>query len=228
MITIENIIKINKGVTGEEHSVLNENLIGSSLSSWHYYKNPLQQVASIVRGIAKNHAFKDGNKRTAAVVLLLISEMMGLPVVADSKIEEVLVDIASKHYSVEQVADLLFKIEVTSKYPRPKKTVHKGDSVIIYEAGVRDLEKPFGKEGFDKLVEETEGPQEPKSKTAKGQRNHQINPDQGLRRGFGEGFPTEKGLDEAFGLGYSERMKRITRKEYGFPIEKNFLQKMLS
>ena len=47
-----------------------------------------------------------------------------------------------------------------SRYPKNKKTKHKGDSYIIYEAGQRDPLDPFSKESFDRLVEETEGPTE--------------------------------------------------------------------
>ena len=51
-----------------------------------------------------------------------------------------------------------FLVRASDRYPKAKKEKHSGDSYIIYEAGGRDLEDPFGSKTFDKLVDEVEGP----------------------------------------------------------------------
>jgi hypothetical protein len=49
-----------------------------------------------------------------------------------------------------------FLKKVYAKYPHFKVTKHSGDSYIIYEAGQRSMEDPFGKKPFDKFVKENE------------------------------------------------------------------------
>lgn len=104
-ITAEEIIYINKSIG---YSPLNSSLVESSLSSVNYYDDVKHQISSIVRSLVKNHAFRDGNKRTAALVYVMLCEDNRLKIKSDKMIFDAMIIIASKNYSVEQVTKLLF------------------------------------------------------------------------------------------------------------------------
>jgi len=70
----KNIININKLYsTGKDVY----NSVSNIINSASYYDNKYDQVASIIRGIA-DHAFLDGNKRTAVDSLFMLLNEMGL------------------------------------------------------------------------------------------------------------------------------------------------------
>lgn len=89
--------------------VLNPTALNSALSSWHYYHTRELQLASIFRGLVKNHPFADGNKRTAVEFLLIEIELGNM---AFSKTDDQLFDlvlrVASENLSVEEIARLIF------------------------------------------------------------------------------------------------------------------------
>lgn len=59
-------------------------------------------------GIARNHPFADGNKRTAAAVTLLFLEYNSLPNIDDSEqLEEVFVQVATGDLSENDLAEVL-------------------------------------------------------------------------------------------------------------------------
>ena len=66
------------------------------------------QAATLMWGLVRNHPFSDGNKRTALVVTRVFLEMNGQSLVMshDDKFELV-VSVANRKASVEQVADVL-------------------------------------------------------------------------------------------------------------------------
>jgi Fic/DOC family len=93
------------------YNPLNTNLVGSCLSSWHYYNTVELQISSVVYGIVKNHAFQDGNKRTAVVTYYTLCSILHKPALPDGVMFEVILQIAgSNNMSVEDVAILLFPI----------------------------------------------------------------------------------------------------------------------
>lgn len=105
-LTPERLIATNSALG---YHPLNTNLVGSCLSSWHYYTDITQQVSSVVYGIAKNHAFQDGNKRTAVVVYYVLCAKLHLPTLSDSAMFDTILQIAkSTDLTIEQVATLLF------------------------------------------------------------------------------------------------------------------------
>ena len=63
MISRDFVIGMNEAIEGV--SIVKVSLVDSALSSWHYYDNEKDKISSIIRGLIKNHPFKDGNKRTA-------------------------------------------------------------------------------------------------------------------------------------------------------------------
>jgi prophage maintenance system killer protein len=105
-LTESRIIEVNKSLG---YSILNKSLVGSAISSWHYYKKPTKQVSSIVLGITKNHAFSDGNKRTATVTYYALCDLLKLKALPEDKMEKVILKIAaSKNMTVLEVNRLLF------------------------------------------------------------------------------------------------------------------------
>lgn len=106
IITESLIIEINKDLG---YNILNKSLVGSAISSWHYYKNAKDQTASVVLGIAKNHAFSDGNKRTATVVYYTLCKFLELRPLSEDKMNIAILKIAeSKNMSVLEASKLLF------------------------------------------------------------------------------------------------------------------------
>jgi hypothetical protein len=63
LLTMEYLLYLNHLVGVGK--ILKPDSLGSCLSSWHMYPTRQLQLASIFRGIIKNHPFADGNKRTA-------------------------------------------------------------------------------------------------------------------------------------------------------------------
>jgi hypothetical protein len=105
-LTESTIIEINKNLG---YSILNKSLVGSAISSWHYYRDVKDQIASVVLGITKNHAFSDGNKRTATVVYYALCDCLEIKPLSEFKMNIVILNIASsKNMSVITARKLLF------------------------------------------------------------------------------------------------------------------------
>lgn len=101
------IIDVNKELG---YSVLNRSLVGSAISSWHYYTNPKEQIASIVSGIVKNHAFRDGNKRTAVLMYYTMCSELKIKPKSDNDMFKIILQIANNKYSIKEVTNLLFLV----------------------------------------------------------------------------------------------------------------------
>lgn len=100
------IVKVNAKLGG---AVLNENSLLSIFSSVEYYETIEEKIACIVRGLIKNHAFTDANKRTANLAFYALCDKNGIPVTKTSEqMFEITIDIATHHYSVEKVKSILF------------------------------------------------------------------------------------------------------------------------
>lgn len=104
-LTAESLIKINQKLG---YQVLNKSLVGSALSGWQYYSSLEEQIASVIKGITKNHAFQDGNKRTAVIVYFNLCSLFNMKPLTDDEMFVSIVDIASNQYSVEEIAKKLF------------------------------------------------------------------------------------------------------------------------
>ena len=74
------------GATGIRDRALLESALARPKNLFAYSTNlSLNRLAgALAVGIAKNHAFLDGNKRTAWVVCALFLELNGVPVISDS------------------------------------------------------------------------------------------------------------------------------------------------
>jgi death-on-curing protein len=85
-ITPENLILINAqrvAETGEPHQLLDEGLLESAVTRpqnrWGMSgeRDVVRLATTLLYGVAKNHAFEQGNKRTATVAALVFLEVNG-------------------------------------------------------------------------------------------------------------------------------------------------------
>ena len=66
------------GPKGTRDEGLLESALNSPKHKWHYEKSSLEELAAtLAYGIAKNHPFADGNKRTAYVNMRLFLKLNG-------------------------------------------------------------------------------------------------------------------------------------------------------
>ncbi|OBF92365.1 hypothetical protein A5790_14580 [Mycobacterium sp. 852002-51152_SCH6134967] len=71
-LTCEAVIAINESVTGPDHGLdsrdLLESAVGEPFQTWggdDFHPTLVEKAAVLLRGIASNHPFRDGNKRTS-------------------------------------------------------------------------------------------------------------------------------------------------------------------
>lgn len=107
-LTADIICQLNKKLTGNITDENRKEKVEGCFSSLHYYESVGEQVISIVRSIIKNHYFVDGNKRTAVLVLYLLSEYNHLHLIPNEKLKMEICNIASSNLSVTEIARLLF------------------------------------------------------------------------------------------------------------------------
>ena len=87
-------------------NVLNSS-IGGAFASVEYYDSIEDKIASVIRALAKNHYFTDGNKRTALTVFDELCRLNN--VMYTSKfLGPIILKIAKQNLSVEDVRKLLF------------------------------------------------------------------------------------------------------------------------
>lgn len=74
---------------GGDHGVLNEGILDSALlapfqtfGGEELIPDTKEKIVRLAFGLIKNHAFRDGNKRIGALVLLTLLELNGYPVKA--------------------------------------------------------------------------------------------------------------------------------------------------
>ena len=79
----------------ENKTILNISLLKSSLASHIYYDNIEDKIISVVSSLIKNHAFFDGNKRTALLVLVYLLSDNNFKIPTDSTLFNAVVGFAS-------------------------------------------------------------------------------------------------------------------------------------
>ena len=99
---------------GGSPGVRDQGLLDSALArpqnlySYGEHATLAQLAASYAVGIAKNHCFIDGNKRTAWVVCAVFLELNGIPVTADqASVVTMMLGVASGIVTEEQLAQWL-------------------------------------------------------------------------------------------------------------------------
>jgi len=73
MISEKDIIEINKAFN--KSKVTNKGSLAYAVKTTTRSKNWLKTAAILTKGILIDHAFEDGNKRTAAAVIMLIMDI---------------------------------------------------------------------------------------------------------------------------------------------------------
>ena len=84
-------------------------MLDSCFSSYYYYESELEQICSIFRGLAKNHAFSNANKRTATIVLVALLEQINYTI-SDNDLINITLDVAEHNYEVPEIAEKLSKM----------------------------------------------------------------------------------------------------------------------
>ena len=84
-------------------------LFESCFSSYDYYEDLLEKICSIFRGLDKNHAFSNGNKRTASMVLSSLLKENGYGI-TDEDLIDITLDVAEHNYEVTEIAQKLSKL----------------------------------------------------------------------------------------------------------------------
>lgn len=106
-ITPEILIRYNKLVE-ESGIVISRQNLESVFSAYEYYDSNVDKVSSILRGIVKNHAFVDGNKRVGAMFLLrALNDRYNFD---DDEISNLILDIAENNFKVEQISEKIQKL----------------------------------------------------------------------------------------------------------------------
>ncbi|MDR0571962.1 MAG: Fic family protein [Rickettsiales bacterium] len=104
-ITAEHIVLIHNSI--DSKGGINGS-IDSCFASAEYYNTVELKISSIVRSLVKNHYFLDGNKRTSAVVYVLLCEENNLKPKSDDELGNIMLKIAVENMSVEDITKILF------------------------------------------------------------------------------------------------------------------------
>jgi len=107
-INKQKIIDFNKATNECEWS-MDKSLFESCFSSYHYYEDLLEQICSIFRGLDKNHAFSNANKRTASMVLVCLLNENGYSISKENLID-IALDVAENNYDIPEIAEKLSKM----------------------------------------------------------------------------------------------------------------------
>ena len=100
------IITINKDL-GEKGIIVNEASLGYAIDMAKKSRNWLKSLSTLVRAILIDHVFEDGNKRTAAVVIMVWLEMRNLAYDKD-KINQLIIKILKKNITnIDKISRLI-------------------------------------------------------------------------------------------------------------------------
>lgn len=113
-ITPTDVKAINNSFNNAESPWVNNSLLDSAFSSYYYYDTELEQICSIFRGLIKNHAFSDGNKRTASAVLTVYLEQNGYSITQEDLCILAL-DVATGNYDVSEITKKLEPLLISNK-----------------------------------------------------------------------------------------------------------------
>ncbi len=101
MITEKGIIEINKKF--DNGTVVNKSSISFALSSMNASKDWFKQLAYIVRALLIDHVFQEGNKRTAAALIIYFFEAHNVAY-DQYKVDKIIAEIILKNInSVEHI-----------------------------------------------------------------------------------------------------------------------------
>ena len=108
MIDLTDLIVLNRLIcedNGQQSVVINKNNLLSALSVQQWYEDPYLLASALVRSLTIAHGFQDGNKRTAAIVGMMVSSYM----CSEDEIIECVLSIAKGDLKdVEEIASILY------------------------------------------------------------------------------------------------------------------------
>ena len=111
-VDIQEIVDINELLNDSTSTVIVKNRLQGILASYHYYETKEHQICSIFKGIIKNHAFIDANKRTGLLFLLLQIDRNNFNyLLSENEMYNLIQEIASTDISVEEISQQLFNIK---------------------------------------------------------------------------------------------------------------------
>lgn len=102
------VIEYNKSINESDWWCKDE-LLDSCFSSYYYYDNELEQISSIFRGLAKNHVFSNGNKRTAAAVLTIFLLQNGYEI-DENDLISLTEEVVNNNFEVTEIAEKISKL----------------------------------------------------------------------------------------------------------------------
>lgn len=119
-LTVEAVIEIhrqliaNSPIANESDFVLDMGLLESAVlqpqqTFLGQLLNPtiFDQAAAYLFGLAKNHAFENGNKRTALAVVVVFLKINGYQItLPKAKVEQLVVDAVLSNKSKEEISDI--------------------------------------------------------------------------------------------------------------------------
>jgi death on curing protein len=116
-------LESNGGLIGLRDAGALESALGRPMHRWHYNetKDLADCAASYGFGLAKNHPFADGNKRTAFVVMATFLELNGMALAASEE-DAVLTMVGVADGSISE-ARLAAWLRANSSTPRRKRKV---------------------------------------------------------------------------------------------------------
>ena len=96
---------------GGDHGVLNEGMLDSALQApfqtfggAELIPDTKEKIVRLAFGLIKNHAFRDGNKRIGALVLLTLLELNGYPVKAsNAEFADIIMGVAASEKKEEDL-----------------------------------------------------------------------------------------------------------------------------
>ena len=110
------MIEIDKNKIKEYNRSINEadwwcrdDLFDACFASYYYYDDELEQICSVFRGLAKNHAFSNANKRTAAAVLSIFLLQNGYEM-KDTDLTELTEAVVNNEFEIPEIADMVSKL----------------------------------------------------------------------------------------------------------------------
>ena len=110
----DQIIKLHEAIYeryGGDHGVLNEGMLDSALQvpfqtfgGEELIPDTKEKIVRLAFGLIKNHAFRDGNKRIGALVLLTLLELNGYPVKAtNAEFADIIMSVAASEKDEEDL-----------------------------------------------------------------------------------------------------------------------------
>ena len=110
------MIELDKNKVKEYNKSINEadwwyreDLLDACFASYHYYENDLEQICSIFRGLAKNHAFSNANKRTAAAILAIFLLQNGYEM-KDDDLTDITEATVNNNFEVQEITTMVSNV----------------------------------------------------------------------------------------------------------------------